>query len=494
MDAYYNQLALQMSFNGANNSTSFVDYSPNEHALSASGAPIISTAQSKAGGSSLYVDGSSKLGVASSAAFAFGANSFVIQLWIYPVTNSNSYPTLLGKNLVGSWTANDFSINVNHASVPDKYSVWCHNYSSVGALLSSTSTVTYNDWTHLAVVRTGTTIRLFVNGTQEATVTTAVNLNDATVSTIYIGDGYKGYIENLSITNGSDRGMTSNFTPSSTIDTEHIWSSSATDSIAMSESTSTVSALIGSASELFYLSSVLDSAWSKFIADGISLSASSSSSAVVSRSITEGMTLAGVVSVKGAYSASAVDAMALAASAACNARLLAGATDGIKLFEAELQDGNLDDLLQVWVANLATSAHSRYVQYGFNSFCSFEGKYYGCKSDGIYELTGDLDGSSAIPWTVTLPEMDFGTSNLKRFESVYVGAKSTGQLVLKVVQDKDSIYHYNVVQSGNEGRMARAVMGRGAVGRYWQLELASDTERAELDSIDFSISVLSRRI
>lgn len=146
------------------------------------------------------------------------------------------------------------------------------------------------------------------------------------------------------------------------------------------------------------------------------------------------------------------------------------------------------------VANIATQAHSRYAGFGFNSFCRYDGKYYGCKSDGIYELTGDTDGADPIPCTVTFAETDFGVSNLKRFESVYIGVKASGQLVLKVVQDSANVYHYNVIPSGNDSRAARAVLGRGLTGRYWQLELASDTERFELDSIDYSFATLSRRI
>ena len=83
---------------------------------------------------------------------------------------------------------------------------------------------------------------------------------------------------------------------------------------------------------------------------------------------------------------------------------------------------------------------------------------------------------------------------MKRFESVYVGAKATGQLVLKVINGDGTAYHYNVIPSGNEGRTSRALVGRGLSGRYWLLELASDTERAELDSIDFAFAVMSRRI
>ena len=190
----------------------------------------------------------------------------------------------------------------------------------------------------------------------------------------------------------------------------------------------------------------------------------------------------------------ASDAMMVADTASSNLVFKVSAIDGVRLYEAELVSGNVDDALDVWIANVATSAHSRYAQYGFNSFATFEGKQYGCKSGGVYELGGALDGANPVKWTVTFAEQDFGASNMKRFESVYVGAKAAGQLVLKVINGDGTAYHYNVIPSGNEGRTSRALVGRGLSGRYWLLELASDTERAELDSIDFAFAVMSRRI
>lgn len=73
-------------------------------------------------------------------------------------------------------------------------------------------------------------------------------------------------------------------------------------------------------------------------------------------------------------------------------------------------------------ANLATSAHSRYSQYGFNSFAKFGGKHYGCKSDGIYELGGEtgrilsLDGDA---WRDGFPAR---VKPLKRFERRCISA------------------------------------------------------------------------
>lgn len=173
---------------------------------------------------------------------------------------------------------------------------------------------------------------------------------------------------------------------------------------------------------------------------------------------------------------------------------LVSASDGVSIYEAIVQPGSLDDLVSVWVANAATAAHSRYAQYGFNSFARFSGKHYGCKSDGIYELNGELDGTDPIKWTATLPETDLGTDEIKRLPYVYIGAKASGNLVLKVIKGPGQIYHFDVVMSGREDRAGRARLAKGLEGRYWRLEIASDTERVELDSIEFHPVKVFRRV
>ena len=214
----------------------------------------------------------------------------------------------------------------------------------------------------------------------------------------------------------------------------------------------------------------------------------------LSAGISDTLLLSGSIAGKATLRGSVSNTLNLSGSPSAIGRYKAGVTDTLLLLDNGISTGGPDGGLDVWVANIATQAHSRYAGFGFNSFCHYDGKYYGCKSGGIYELTGDTDGASPIPCTVTFAETDFGASNLKRFESVYLGVKASGQLVLKVVQDSANVYHYNVIPSGNDGRAARAVLGRGLTGRYWQLELESDTERFELDSIDYSFATLSRRI
>ncbi len=352
---------------------------------------------------------------------------------------------------------------------------------------------------HGAIIRSAGKLYIATNGTfNTGFASDAVDYN-VTPAQLTIGSRAGSTVEMtggfdfIRITPGVAR-WTANFTPPTLDDLAAQYKLVCTDSLTASGSADRSAKVVGDAAESALFSAASVGSPHGIVAESLSLSGSAERKTLVAAAMVEMIGLSGLLATKSIQQGGATESVALGDAASSNAKLSVKAVEGLRIFEVEALYASLDELVSVWVANVATAAHSRYAQYGFNSFCTFEGKYYGCKSDGIYELTGDKDGAAAIPWSVTLPEMDFGSPNLKRFESVFVGAKSAGQLVLKVVQDKNHIYHYNVIQSGNEGRMARAVMGRGAVGRYWQLELASDTERTELDSIDFSVSVLSRKV
>jgi len=355
---------------------------------------------------------------------------------------------------------------------------------------------------HVAIVRRSGVIYIYIDGVQDGAGvahTTNYNTTKATLTigaqkmVTYTDFDFLGFFDFVRIAIGTSR-WSAAFTPPTLIDLAPTVDVVASEGIQYGASFFGDAAYRAQCIEF----SVLDSAFAASYhwrmveqigiggvlgatkrGDGVISGAIGLASALLSRSILNGR---------------ASDAMMVADTASSNLVFKVSAIDGVRLYEAELVSGNVDDALDVWIANVATSAHSRYAQYGFNSFATFEGKQYGCKSDGVYELGGALDGANPVKWTVTFAEQDFGASNMKRFESVYVGAKAAGQLVLKVINGDGTAYHYNVIPSGNEGRTSRALVGRGLSGRYWLLELASDTERAELDSIDFAFAVMSRRI
>jgi hypothetical protein len=87
---------------------------------------------------------------------------------------------------------------------------------NVADLLSSSTTIPINQWAHVAVSRAGTTLRLFINGTQVGSLTNSTNF--AGTGTLTIGAAtagtsrMSGYISNMRMVNGTAL-YTANFTP-----------------------------------------------------------------------------------------------------------------------------------------------------------------------------------------------------------------------------------------------------------------------------------------
>ena len=90
------------------------------------------------------------------------------------------------------------------------------NQHNIGTFITGTTQTATNTWYHIAVTRSGSDVKLFVNGVQEgSTRTYSTNTSGSAVS--YIGGfpaahSIEGYIDDLRITKGVAR-YTANFTP-----------------------------------------------------------------------------------------------------------------------------------------------------------------------------------------------------------------------------------------------------------------------------------------
>jgi hypothetical protein len=81
--------------------------------------------------------------------------------------------------------------------------------------IKGSSNVADGSWHHIAICRSGSTCRLFVDGTQEASGSNSVNYDaqPTFIGAFGASDGYfNGYIDDLRVTKGLAR-YTSNFTP-----------------------------------------------------------------------------------------------------------------------------------------------------------------------------------------------------------------------------------------------------------------------------------------
>jgi len=190
--------------------------------LEALGNAQVSTAVKKYNAGSIYFDGSGDyLYSASNVNYAMGAGDFTIEFWYYPITHTNTNPSVIG-NYNATWTTNKWALHAPHSYAANKYTFWVNNYGNT-PILTSTSNVTDGAWVHLAITRSGSTWKLFINGTVESTTTSSVGLdggNAASMDGLYIGANFysgdggryiNAYIDDLRITKGYAR-YTANFT------------------------------------------------------------------------------------------------------------------------------------------------------------------------------------------------------------------------------------------------------------------------------------------
>lgn len=193
--------------------------------LTTVGSATVSTSTYKYGTGSMSFNGStSGLLAPTSPLFAFGSGDFTIELWYYPTSTSGTNPNIMCNNSgSGSFVSGQWSLHAPHATYANKYSLWVASNSTSSALLVSATSISTNTWTHIAITKSGSNWKLFLNGTSDATATYAGGLDSGTSNPQYIGyqpsvDSGRyitGYIDDLRFTKGYAR-YTANFTAPTT--------------------------------------------------------------------------------------------------------------------------------------------------------------------------------------------------------------------------------------------------------------------------------------
>lgn len=146
-----------------------------------------------------------------------------------------------------------------------------------------------------------------------------------------------------------------------------------------------------------------------------------------------------------------------------------------------------------WAVNTDSSASSRYEGYDFNSFAAVKGMHFGARRDGVYLLEGEDDAGAGITSGISLGKHDFGTKALKCMDAIYAGVSSTGALFIRVGDGVNS-YTYRARRNDQRLRTQRFDVGRGLRASYLTLDLTSDADAFELDSVTFHILPTTRKI
>ena len=144
-----------------------------------------------------------------SSDFAFGTGDFTWEAWIKPsawsTTSGNTIPIFSVSGSGGFWIG-------NHSN---KFRVLAYDG---GVQLETSTFPAVNQWTHVAVTRSGTSLKLFYNGVVIQTITNSHSFGSSTVVNIALdatnyNNHFTGSISNLRVVKGTAV-YTANFAPS----------------------------------------------------------------------------------------------------------------------------------------------------------------------------------------------------------------------------------------------------------------------------------------
>ena len=193
-------------------STTLVDSSASGHTITNSGAHHEAD-QKKFGATSIYFASADFIKTGTNSDWEFDGD-FTIDLWVYPNQASGSGNLIGDYYIVSTSTAPDWQFI--YSGDDNKVNFW--RGASIAA--STNDSVPNNEWTHLALVRSGTGtdgVKIYINGVENASGTFATTIGRGLG--VWVGvDGnessepFTGYIDELRISKGIAR-WTSNFTP-----------------------------------------------------------------------------------------------------------------------------------------------------------------------------------------------------------------------------------------------------------------------------------------
>lgn len=169
----------------------------------------VDTAQSKFGGASALFDGTDYLEIDNTGEeLDLGSGDWTIEFWMYPtvIPGGGDYDFIYDSRITGSGTQP--SIGLTSSKV--------FFFTAGGFRITGATTITANNWYHVALVKNGSTTTLYLGGSSDGTYSDSNTYTAADAINIGLNfnevNGYTGNIDELRIS--SVARYTGSFTPS----------------------------------------------------------------------------------------------------------------------------------------------------------------------------------------------------------------------------------------------------------------------------------------
>ena len=182
-----------------------VDASDSAHTVTANGSPSYTTTNQKFGSAAIILNGSTQyLSVPDHADWDFGTGDFTTEGWYWwDATGGNYFLHSRG---------GDPSNNFNLYHTANAFYFYIQGVTVINGVAF---TPPLDTWYHIAVTRSGTDVKLFIDGTQTgSTVTNSTNISDTNAIVIGWRSGatyFPGQIDEFRLSNSAR--YTANFTP-----------------------------------------------------------------------------------------------------------------------------------------------------------------------------------------------------------------------------------------------------------------------------------------
>jgi hypothetical protein len=201
---------LLLEMDGTPGSTAFTDTTGN-HTVTAVDGAALSADDAWSGPTSGYFDGSGDyLTVPHATDWAFGSGDFSIDAWVKVPSGTDLWQTTVNQGVSGATSDSAFSFGVDNT--PDDSRLFCALTNGGGSwdvlAFSDKGHFRDDEWHHIACVRSGDTLILFVDGQQRGTYALSGGyvVNDSSrvleIGTRDGGTDQHGFIDNFRITKG----------------------------------------------------------------------------------------------------------------------------------------------------------------------------------------------------------------------------------------------------------------------------------------------------
>lgn len=206
-DPNFANVELLLHGDGTSGSTTITDSSPDNKTVTVVGNAQIDTAVKKFGTGSIQFDGDGDELTYTAPALS---GDFTFEAFVYPESQVDSFPQVFAP-VSDATVGNRVILSYDTSTYVDKFSCRVGSNHIVASSTSSTG-----QFYHIAVVRSGSTIKMYIDGVSQGSQTFSTSVSSRTS---YIGGNsgigsdtyFKGYIDDFRFTNGVAR-YTSNFT------------------------------------------------------------------------------------------------------------------------------------------------------------------------------------------------------------------------------------------------------------------------------------------